>query len=403
MANSSPQAIVPKSSPSPQQPAPPANSAVPTNVPKALNTPEVILERVKRATAFIEGKNGSSGTAFVIGRGILATNSHVIRGDYLNDIRVRFIVADNVKAESLPVKLLYEDARRDLALLAVQIPDSLEPLRLAVHEKGIPAGLPVALIGNPGRLEGAYREIHAVTEGVVEGPVVFKTMDVYYHTTAEGARGTSGGPVIDSKTGDVIGVQTIGMGESRNPLARGPGPKRVSHKGASQETLCVPSIFVRDALDEVAAAPDRDQLTEQATARHLVLMVTLKICKFHENTVVAAEANKRIRQQRWGVSSRCLDVINDYSASYNRTMGELRPALRQVRNTSALRHSIKNALQEFVDNYEETKKEAVKLKVMYYKQFDDRYDGLIRKHEKLQRKLFKELEIPEHVASWLLQ
>ena len=66
-------------------------AAVPADVPRASKISDAILEKIKRATAFIEGRNGT-GTAFVVAPGILVTNNHVLQDEY---IARHAIAADN--------------------------------------------------------------------------------------------------------------------------------------------------------------------------------------------------------------------------------------------------------------------------------------------------------------------
>src|SRR5438105_1415496 len=81
-------------------------------------TPAVPFNGFKRSIALVEGKKGR-GTAFVVRSGLLATNNHVIQDESIDQVRVRFVSVDNPTANALPVKLLYRDRARDLALLAV--------------------------------------------------------------------------------------------------------------------------------------------------------------------------------------------------------------------------------------------------------------------------------------------
>jgi S1-C subfamily serine protease len=125
-----------------------------------------VIESVKGAVAYIEGKSGS-GTAFLVRPGILVTNNHVLQDEYIDNLRARFVSFDKPNAEALRVKLLYRDRRRDLALLALQ--SDQKPLGLAIP-KGIREGDAITVIGHPGRHEGVVTELHAVTEGNVNWP-----------------------------------------------------------------------------------------------------------------------------------------------------------------------------------------------------------------------------------------
>src|SRR5205814_5058174 len=121
---------------------------VQADVPRASKISDAILEKIKRATAFIEGRNGT-GTAIVVAPGILVTNNHVLQDEYIDNLRIRFVSKDNLRAESLAVKLLYRNRRRDLAILAAPIPTTQAPLQLKASESEITKGLPTASNGHP--------------------------------------------------------------------------------------------------------------------------------------------------------------------------------------------------------------------------------------------------------------
>jgi S1-C subfamily serine protease len=399
-----PQVLIQTSMPSPQNASPPPKTTVKAESPKEPSTPPAILEKVKGATAFIEGKIGS-GTAFVVAPGILATNNHVLQDEYIDNLRIRFVSSDNLKAESLPVRLLYRNRRRDLALLSARIPNSQEPLQLAANQKEITKGRPIAVIGHPGRFNGQLSELHAVTEGVVEGPVVHQG-EIWYHLKAEAATGNSGGPVIDGGSGMVIGLLTIGLRDTTDQRFSGyvrpanQAPKPAGHTDTFADTLCIPSLFIRDAIAEVQAAADQNKLIEEATSRYAAEMVTLQICVAHQLSFEAAKANINIRLQRGGTGNLKID---EFKATHDALMDALKPAIKHVQSARCLPFALRNTIQSFVENYELTKKEAVNLSLMYHSQYIKRYDAQVKKHIRIQKELFKELQIPDHVTVHFLQ
>ena len=52
--------------------------------------PQDVAQRVKNATAYFDGKHGH-GSGFVVLPNVVATNSHVIREEGLEDIVIRFV------------------------------------------------------------------------------------------------------------------------------------------------------------------------------------------------------------------------------------------------------------------------------------------------------------------------
>ncbi len=96
--------------------APPATPSLTRGA--ALSTADIVA-RCEPSVALIKGRV-SSGTGFVIQRGIVATNAHVIEEELLAGLEVRFPSGPSGKQGPLPARLLYEDRKRDIAFLAVQ-------------------------------------------------------------------------------------------------------------------------------------------------------------------------------------------------------------------------------------------------------------------------------------------
>src|SRR5262249_50426504 len=145
-------------------------------------------------------------------------------------------------AKPLPVKLLYRDRVRDLALLAVDSPQKPLPLAADKPTKGhlVTVVKTTASRANPGSV--ALREGLAVSKGTLEG-LVMRSREAWYHLKADAAPGNSGGPVIDRKTGEVVGV-----------LAFGIMPNRGGVRTAHLDTFCIPATFVEEAQKKVESA-----------------------------------------------------------------------------------------------------------------------------------------------------
>ena len=184
----------------------PGNEPSPARTPSprsgaALSTAEIVA-RCEPSVALIKGSVGS-GTGFVIKRGIVATNSHVIEDELLAALEVRFPGAPAGKQGPLKAQLLYEDRKRDLAFLAV--PTDLPALELAASY-GFQKGEDITVIGNPGLGDEVVLE-NAITRGVMSAKIVIEGMN-YYQMSIAINPGNSGGPVFDS-SGRVIGVATL--------------------------------------------------------------------------------------------------------------------------------------------------------------------------------------------------
>ena len=97
--------------------SPAASPAAPPAKGAPLTTAEIVA-RWEPSVALVKG-HASSGTGFLVKPGIVATNAHVIDGEFMSSLEVRFPSAPEGKQGPFPAELLYEDPKRDLAFLAV--------------------------------------------------------------------------------------------------------------------------------------------------------------------------------------------------------------------------------------------------------------------------------------------
>ncbi|BCU82775.1 hypothetical protein JIR001_25580 [Polycladomyces abyssicola] len=141
------------------------------------------------------------GTGFVIHPdGYLVTNEHVIRD--ADKIAVKL----DGYTRFLPAQRVWSDEERDLAVIKVQPPHPLKPLRLGSAET-VEVGEWVIAVGNPMGLN------HTVTVGVISGKNrPLQVANRYYgnviQTDAAINPGNSGGPLINI-LGEVIGINTL--------------------------------------------------------------------------------------------------------------------------------------------------------------------------------------------------
>jgi S1-C subfamily serine protease len=355
------------------------------------------LKALKPAIPYLEGKRGS-GTAFLVAKGILATNNHVLQDEYIDELRVRFISVEKPEARALPVKLLYRDRVRDLALLAVDSEHRPLPLATVKPEKGHL----VAVIGHPSRFSGAVQELHAVTQGTLEG-LFMRGREPWYHLKADAAPGNSGGPVIDRKTGEVLGVLTFGIREqtqSRPAFPRLPAANPRGAKPVPMDTFCIPASFVQEALNKVESARDRDKLVREVTAHYAAELITLQICAAQLRSAAAAQA--RVRSGgRFGKDEVTLE---DYLDLHKRLMSLLKPAEKEVfAATSPVPVSTRRNIQALRQNYQQMY-EMVRRppKSVTTAAYVTQYNRLVNKHRDLVKVLFKELGLPDSVQVRLL-
>jgi S1-C subfamily serine protease/HEAT repeat protein len=220
----------------------------PTVEPRRVLTTAEIVAECEPSIGQVLGQH-KSGTGFLVRAGVLATNSHVIEGEKIGEIEVRFPSAPEPKRGPFKAKLLYQDPNRDVAFLTVETP--LPPLRVAQSYKFL-KGEDVAVIGSPGLGEGGGLKLeNAVSRGVVSSRIELDGHE-FLQLGISINHGNSGGPVLDSH-GEVIGIATA-IASKQEGLA-----------------FCVPVQAVRNALasiddgtagpppTEIAQAPDRSE------------------------------------------------------------------------------------------------------------------------------------------------
>ena len=148
-------------------------------------------------------RSRGQGTGVLIHKdGFVLTNNHVV--EHADEIKVR--LADD---RQFPAAVVGTDARTDLALLKISVPDEALPVAPLGDSDRIEIGEWVMAIGNPFGLD------HTVTVGIVSGK---GRRDVrpggttagfydFIQTDASINAGNSGGPLINSR-GEVIGINT---------------------------------------------------------------------------------------------------------------------------------------------------------------------------------------------------
>lgn len=144
------------------------------------------------------GSGVSQGSAFVVRRGVVATNWHVVRGAV--GARVQLTPG----GEFIEAAFLAADSVRDVALLAV--PQALAPPVTLGPPPSV--GERVVAIGSPLGLS------QTVTEGIVSASRDLGTRRLIQISAAL-SHGSSGGPVFDG-AGRVFGIATAGIEEGLN-------------------------------------------------------------------------------------------------------------------------------------------------------------------------------------------
>ncbi|RKX30609.1 MAG: hypothetical protein DRP71_14755 [Verrucomicrobia bacterium] len=149
-----------------------------------------VAEPGTNGTVAMEKSHGSG--FFVDDNGLILTNHHVI-GDSM-DISV---ICDGTE---YPAQVLASDEWADLALLQIEHLDS-PYLKVAEERDAAAVGEEVVVVGSPLKSELDY----SVSRGIVSS---YRVMGGYSFLQTDAAinEGSSGGPVVNLRTGEVVGV-----------------------------------------------------------------------------------------------------------------------------------------------------------------------------------------------------
>ena len=207
---------------------PPVRAEAPR--PQPLTTAQIVA-RADPSVAVIRGKR-ALGTGFLVQPGLLATNAHVIEGEVIKNLEIRFPSAAENARGPISAELAFKDPKRDLAFLRVKT--DLPPLQIAEAYQ-FQKGDDLLVIGNPGAGAKLVLE-NAISRGVMSTRTTLDGQPFYQLGIAINP-GNSGGPVIDL-SGKVIGV--------------------ASRKATQLEgtAFCIPVEDLRAAMAKVGSRPD---------------------------------------------------------------------------------------------------------------------------------------------------
>jgi S1-C subfamily serine protease len=315
---------------SPAMPATEVAAASRTEPGRTLSSAE-IAEESEPSIALISG-DGSVGTGFLVRTGIIATNAHVIDGEFISNLRVRFPSAQQAHQGPVTAQLLYEDTRRDLAFLRVKSP--LPPLRVA-KSYTFRKGEDVTAIGNPGAGGELILE-NAISRGLMSTKTSLEGQR-YYQLGIAVNPGNSGGPVFNSR-GAVIGV--------------------VTRKSAAQESLafCIPVEDLNLAIEKVVTYP-QDAIDREESRHRLILAVKELGGSGALYSSVIALRRQQGRRERNGKKA---GGFYDAAVAHleKQTFPRLRAEVARVKDDPLVAETLRQKIVQLSDNLE-------KLKAMY--------------------------------------
>jgi len=159
-----------------------------------------IIHKVQKLVVKIEHPNGSFGSGFLYNnKGDIVTNAHVVG----NAKEVTIVTADS---KGFDGKVIGISSDTDVALIRVPGLANTEPLEIVTDRKA-EVGDEILALGSPLGFQ------NTVTTGIISGVDRDLDIDSYhyedvYQISAPIAPGNSGGPLIDSQTGEVLGINS---------------------------------------------------------------------------------------------------------------------------------------------------------------------------------------------------
>lgn len=167
--------------------------------PKSLK--DIIFE-TQKLVVMIETESGKQGSGFLYNsEGDLITNAHVVAGT--GSVTIKTADARELKGEVIGIS-----TETDVAVVRVPGLSGTEPLQIVRGGKA-EVGDEVLAVGSPLGFQ------NTVTTGIISGvgrsfeiePYLYSDL---YQISAPIAPGNSGGPLVDKKTGEVIGINSAG-------------------------------------------------------------------------------------------------------------------------------------------------------------------------------------------------
>ncbi|WP_139991634.1 S1C family serine protease [Paenibacillus paridis] len=168
---------------------------------KSKSLKDIIFE-TQKLVVMIETDKGEQGSGFLYNlEGDLITNAHVVAG-------ARMVKIKTADAREMEGEVIGISTETDVAVVRVPELSGTEPLQVVRDEKA-EVGDEVLAVGSPLGFQ------NTVTTGIISGlgrsfeiePYLYSDL---YQISAPIAPGNSGGPLVDQKTGAVLGINSAG-------------------------------------------------------------------------------------------------------------------------------------------------------------------------------------------------
>jgi S1-C subfamily serine protease len=326
----------PAPAPAPKQ-APPPPVVTPQPAPPVAKqddsrklSPAEVNKRAGPSVAIIKGKDGH-GSGFLIGPGIVVTNSHVVKDEIIGNIEVLFPDAEG--RPTFKAELLYEHCVRDLAVLKV-IDCKLPPL--ALFEGECLKGEEIVVIGSPGQTE------NTVTPGFLN-LLNYKLSDKqdYFQTSATVHPGNSGGPVLNSHAEVIAVVVAYALeGDGKGQAKRREGTN-----------LAVPLADLRKAVkkgsERSAAEASRAQGLHDGSsmATRLASASAMYVGTLTAFSLAAAEAQRNKKSPAQVVDLLTKAAAPKIKEAHKRVVGDYLPMLSTILANSALDKKVRDRIE----------------------------------------------------------
>jgi len=166
----------------------------------AVYSTEELVSRTQQSVAAVITNQGS-GSGFMVGPNVMATNYHVIADSLSNEIAVVFPDGEKSKQGPFQATIIAEQPDRDLALMRI---DAEIPALEVYPDYRFRRGQDVVIMGTPALFRGQDILPNAVTRGVLSSQAQLDGFEHFQLSLAVNS-GNSGGPVF-GMDGRVIGV-----------------------------------------------------------------------------------------------------------------------------------------------------------------------------------------------------